>query len=303
MSKETLDPIVDTPNPENDVTETDEIKQIDNPDIDVDAGEDEAKVNDTPKTGNWFDNLSPDWKNNPDVTKYKSLEEYVKSNAEVRKMIGKEKLVLPTKKSTPDEVNAFYEKLGRPKELTGYTEPVIADIPDEIKLTDTMKEQFKAKAFELGLTDKQFQGLYELQANMSINTFNQQVEEAKNIKAKTETALREEYGAAYETKIDNAQKLINMAFAGEKLHPVFSVLANDKGFVKGMAKISEMLGEDVLETTKHSTLTPVEAKKELDAIIGGSSELSKAYFDDLNPEHNAVVDKVISLQQMAEAGK
>ena len=306
MAEETLDPKVpDTPNPEAEeaaaTAVADKKAAENNPNIDVDSGEDEAVEGELPKSGNWYDNLGPDYRSDPDITKYKSLEEYAKGNREVRKMVGKDKLIVPGKDASQEELDTFYNKLGRPEELTGYNVPQM-DVPDEITTAETDMETFKTKAHEIGLTDAQFQALYQMQMEMTIGKYQQGVDQGNSMAANTEKALRSEYGDAYEAKVDGAQKVINTFFKGQEMHPAFGALSSDTGFVRAMATIAEKLGEDVMHGETRNTLTPVEAQKEWDSIIGGNHALSAAYFDSLAPEHQAAVDKVISLQQMASAG-
>ena len=293
--------VVDTPSPDVVIDTGAEVKEvvgeiIDNPDVVVDAGEVIDKtVNDVPEAGNWYDNLEPDYKNDPNVTKYKSLSEFAKGNRELSKMIGKDKLIVPTDKSTEEEVNEFYNKLGRPEEASKYTVPEI-DIPDSLVTEDGGKEAFMNKAHELGLSDKQFSELYKMNAEMTNTRFQQEVTKAEQMGKVTETELRKEFGAAYESKIDGAQKVINKFFQGKEMHPAFAALSNDQGFVKAMSEVAESLGEDVIAGTSRSTKTPSEAQGEWNSIVAGSHDMSEAYFDDTNPEHTTTVDYVLGLQ-------
>lgn len=247
--------------------------------------------------GKWFDGLGEDLKNNPSITKFKDAGDLAKSYVELQKMIGKEKIVVPTDKSTPEEWNAFYEKIGRPQDITGYETPEL-EIPEEIKMRPETLEVFKAKAHELGLNKKQFTELFALQAEMNQKAYNQQLEEIQKLKETTETELRKEWGAAYDKKVDNAQKVINTFFKDKGLHKAFGVLANDKGFVSAMSDIAERLGEDVIAGKARTTMTPAEARSELNAMMGDSNS---PLFNELHPEHDAAVERSTELQKLIEA--
>jgi len=282
MEQETQDPVVE--------------ENLD-PNLNVDAGENE-QGQEKEVSKNWFDELDPDLKNHPSITKFKDPKGLAKSYVELQKMIGKDKITIPTEKSTPEEWNEFYKKVGRPEEMTGYEAPDI-QMPEEIKMRAEALEAFKAKAHELGLTKKQFAELYALQSEMTQSTFNQQVEDAKNMKAKTETELRKEWGAAFEKKVDSAQKLINTFFKGKELHKAFTVLANDKGFVSAMSEIAEKIGEDNISGTSRMTMTPKEAQSAMNQMLGDTKH---PLHDDLHPEHSAAVEKFTELARMAEHG-
>lgn len=285
-------PEVDNVTPEVD-NATPEV-ELDDSQISVDDGSPEVE---TPAVGSkaWFDSLDPDLKENPSIKKFKDPGALAKSYVELQKMIGKDKIVVPTDKSTPEEWAAFYKKVGRPDEMTGYDVPDI-EMPEEIKMREEALEAFRQKAHELGLTKKQFAELYGLQAEINNRMFTQQVEEAQKMMETTETELRKEWGAAYEKKIDNAQKVVNSFFKDKGIHPAFKVLSNDKGFVAAMSEIAEKMGEDVIAGTARITMTPQEAQREINKMMG---DTKGPLFNDLHPEHSAAVDRMTELTRMA----
>jgi hypothetical protein len=64
-----------------------------------------------------------------------------------------------------------------------------------------------------------------------------------------------------------------------------------------MANIADKLGETGFEGgEKRSTLTPQEASNELTTIM---SDMKGPYYNDLDPRHEAIVERVIELQTMS----
>jgi len=304
MPEEILDtsaPVEDTPSPV--VEEVDAVTEeaVANPDINVDAGAEPEVVEEASKASVWYENLPPDLRNDPNITKYNSLEEFAKGSREMSKLIGKDKVILPTDKSSDEDKAEFYKKLGRPEKADDYVVPETPDLPDDIKIRPENMGMIKNRLHEMGLNKKQFAEAIGLVNEMNLTAYNQQFESAQKLKETTLTSLNAEWGAAAETKIDGAQKVINTFFSSKKLHPAFSVLANDKGFVEAMSEIAESMGEDKIAGSPRATMTPVEAKTKLDALMSGSLPESKAYYDDTNPEHQAVVDQALSWQHMAGA--
>lgn len=256
----------------------------------------------TPSDTSWYDNFDADLKNHPSVTKFESQEELAKSYVNLEKMVGKDKIVVPTEKSTPEEWADFYSKTGRPAEMTGYETPDL-DIQDNLKMSDPALESFKQKAHELGLNNKQFAELYGYYNTQNQTGYNSALQAAADANKQTQTELRGEWGDAYEAKTDGAQKALDMFFKGkinESNQAAFNQLANSKGFIEGMVAISEQLGEDVIQGGAKNTQSPSEAQSELNSILMDSKH---AYHDNSNPEHMAAVDKFISLQMAASAGK
>jgi hypothetical protein len=283
----TTDPIVP------DVIENENPDIVVNPDI-----TDEKTEADPNKTSVWYDDLDADLKSNASITKFKSKADLAKSYVELQKMVGKDKIVVPTDKSTPEEWAAFYDKAGRPSEAKAYDVPEFKDVPEPIRMQQDGIEAFKAKAHELGLNKKQFAGLFGLYNEFGMNSYNQQMEKVSNDRSASETALRSEWGAAYDTKVDQAQQVINKFFTGKNIHPAFNILSSDKGFVAAMSEIAGNLTEDTIKGQSRNTLTPNEASAEINSMMGDSKH---PLHNDMHPEHKAAVDRLIELRQYAEA--
>ncbi|MEA2037570.1 MAG: hypothetical protein U9O94_08730 [Nanoarchaeota archaeon] len=282
--------------------ESKEVRNDESKEAEVDAGKPE--VEETKKSGNWWEGLPVDYQNDPDVIKYKSLEEYVKGNREVRKLIGKDKIVVPSDKSPQEDWDKFYQKLGRPENSVDYVAPELPEgSPEALKMKEENMELIKDRAHKMGYTKKQFAESLALINEINLTSYNQELEKAQKLKETTMTTLRQEWGAATDTKVDGAQKVINTFFGDKKMHKAFEVLSSDEGFVRGMAQIAENIGEDKIAGKARETMTPKEAQTKIDAIMAGNAPESKAFFSDTNPEHEAVKDMVTNLYRMAEAGK
>lgn len=268
-------------------------------DLEQDNLETEETTPEATPQSSWYDTLDPDLKEHPSITKFKDPGSLAKSYVELQKLIGKEKIVVPTEKSTKEEWDAFYSKVGRPESATDYAVPEL-ELPEEIKMRGEHLEAFRAKAHELGISKKAFAELYGFEAGLRQQAYNQQLENVAKMKSESETSLRGEWGAAYEKKVDSAQKLIHNFFGGKELNPAFKVLANDKGFIKAMVEIAEKVGEDNIAGSPRLTLTPKEATSQMNAMLG---DFKHPYHNNLHPEHNAAVERFIELARMAESGR
>lgn len=259
----------------------------------------EETVTEPTPSSNWYDTLSPDLKEHPSVTKYKDINALAKDYVNLEKTIGKEKIVVPTDKSTKEEWNEYYKKIGRPDSFSDYETPDL-EIEAAIKMQDHNLEAFKNKAHELGLNKKQFAELYGFYHELGQGSYNSALQQSQEMGKKSEAALRQEWGNTYEAKVDGAQQVINKFFKGKEIDPSFKQLANSKGFIQAMSEIASQVGEDVIKGGSISTVTPKQAQTELNSIIMDSNH---PYHDSLHPEHNAAVDQVLSLQQAASAGQ
>lgn len=247
---------------------------------------------------NWYDDLSPDLKDNPGIQKFKTKDDLAKSYVELQKTLGKNKVVVPTDKSTPEEWKAFYKAAGAPEKDEEY-DISMDELPEQARTPAEVLAGLRKAALDNGVTKKQFDAMFGTYKQISNTRLNQEVERLSNLKADAETNLRQEWGAAYGAKVDGAQKVINTFFKGQEIPPEFSILANSKGFIKAMASIADKLGEDVIAGKARVTMTPAEAQSEYNSILGDPKH---PYRNELHPEHDAAVTRMIELQQMMLAG-
>lgn len=136
--------------------------------------------------------LKADAKATAFVGKFKSMDDLVKSAMEADSKLGG-MVSLPNDKSSPEEQQAFYEKLGVPK------------TPEEYKLTVQGKSvseselaEWRKTAHELHLNQKQAQAFVDKATknvqDISASYRAKMIEGAKQ----TEAAFRQEYGAKYD---------------------------------------------------------------------------------------------------------
>jgi hypothetical protein len=263
--------------------------------VNVNAGEPAAAV---ANNGSWYDDLDADLKAHPSITKFKNKGDLAKSYVELQKTLGKDKIVVPTDKSTPDEWRAYFKAVGAPDKEDEYS-TITDDMPEAIRDRKEALDAFRKAAYEQGVTKKQFDAIFGTYKGLKKAEFEQGIEKVGKMREASETELRREWGAAYEAKVDGAQKVINTFFKDKAIRPEFSVLANDKGFIAAMADIAERLGEDVIAGKPRNVMTPQEAQSELNSIMG---DPKSPWRNELHPEHDAYVQKVIDLQRMAMAG-
>ena len=141
----------------------------------------------------WTSQLPEELRSNSDVmkqlTKFGKIGDLAKSYSELEAKIGKS-LVKPGDDASEEESNAFYEKLGRPKDAKGYS------------IKDEDAQPFKDIAYKNGLTDAQATAMYEsfkaiaMQNVKDVTT--RMAQDAKDV----QKALQEEYGTHYAEKLE-----------------------------------------------------------------------------------------------------
>lgn len=238
-------------------------------------------------------NVEPDILKAPMFSSVKSIDDVVKGYYHAQKMVGADKVVLPTKNSSPEEWKAFYNKLGVPESVDKY------ELETPFKGTD-FETKVKQKAFELNLKPDQAKALIDLmeERNSSI-VADYEKEEQANI-AKVKETLTKEWGTAYDRKISNAQKVIKHFGGEDMLKAVVNdpTVGNNETVLRLLAAIGDKLHqEDTFQqdvVTKFGT-TKEEAKKKINEMMG---DMKHPYHNREHASHGDALKQMLDLQEI-----
>jgi len=250
---------------------------------------------------NWVNLLEDDYKNHPSIKKFKDLNGLAKSYLELSSFIGKKKIPLPGKDAKPEEWEFVWNALGRPESPDKYELPELKLPEDHPGIDENLLKEFKQTAHKIGLNNNQVKSLLEWWADLETrgltdlsNLYQEEMEEA-------ETKLRQEWGSAYETKLNLAKKVLQQFGDDEVKQLLDSGAGNDPAIIKMFAKIGEAMSEGNLIKGKSTfTLTPEEAEAEIRKILGDKNH---PYFDKSHPEHELAIKRMFELHQMVMGGK
>ena len=200
-----------------------------------DTGNGSENSTPTEKTPAWTSQLLKDISGNADymkrLSKFENISDLAKSYAELEGKIGNS-IVKPEKDAKPEEISAFYERLGKPKDVSGYS------------LSEKNTDELKALAFENNLTDEQLNGIYAgLQKALERNQMDVAAQQQRLL-AETDAALHKEYGNKYAEKIAFMQRGIQ-TYGGKELGTMLS----DAGLLyhPAIVKLFITLGEQSAE--------------------------------------------------------
>ena len=201
-----------------------------------------------PKTGNqdptnWKASVSDDLKAHPAFEKFKEPGDVFKSYVELEKKVGAKGVIVPGESAKPEEMETFYNALGRPEKAEGYKFDPIENLHPDIQLTPEANANFAKMAHSHGLTVKQAQGLYkDFFGNASVARVKQD-EAAGAAKHEAEKALRTEWGAEYDNNLNKAKRLITK-FGGADASEAFGEIGNNPKVLKTLASIAAKFSED-----------------------------------------------------------
>lgn len=155
----------------------------------------------------WLDTLPDDIKGDPSLAVFKDVSGLAKSFVNAQKMIGADKVIIPNEKSSEEEWNAFYQKMGRPESPDKYE----IKAPNGQDLNPEIAKGFKEVAHQLGLSPKQVAKL----ADWNFGTIAAQQESHKtaqvNALRETISTYKQTLGGEekYAARVDEARAALN----------------------------------------------------------------------------------------------
>jgi hypothetical protein len=236
----------------------------------------------------------------------KDLDGLARSYHGQAKLLGvpKDQLLRLPADDKPENWAPIYDRLGRPEKADAYK----LTLPEGVQLNAEAAKPIFEKAHELGLSQKQLDGLY-----TTLRTTAEANGAAAKAKADGEVAaslaaLKTEWGVAYDQKIadatqaiDHFAKALNLG-DGLKADLERSGLGNNPALAKLFAGLAANLKEDGKLTGRaagsESLSSPVEARQNINALRADKNFM-KQYTDKRDPGHKAAVDKMAALHQQA----
>jgi len=247
----------------------------------------------------WIESFSPEFRENPAITKYKSPDELAKGFLEAQKLVGKEKIPLPGENAKPEDWAMVYDRLGRPTKPEEYK---LSDVklPEGLQVEETYVQGFKAKAHELGFNNQQIDGLWKFYTDVQTQAYQKMVEDNQKANTEAEQSLRKEWGTAYQEKVALATKVLKLT-AGDDFEVLKGKLGSDPLAIKFLANLGSKISEDSLgDAPKAYGMTPDEAKAEISKIQGEMISNPKHPLNDqFHPENKLMKEKLDNLYRQA----
>ena len=252
-------------------------------------------------TSSWKDSISEDYRNDPSIEKFTEIDALAKSYINATKMIGQDKIVIPTKNSTEEAWDEAYIKLGRPESPDKYSFDVKSDV---VTMDEGAIKSFAEQSHKLGLNNKQAAGILDFYKNNMEGSAQQAKIDTQTAQANSEQELRQEWGRDFEGKVKQAGALAKANINPEVLDMTLSNgirLGDHPEIIKGFAKIAEMMSEDkIVATESENVNTVADIETEISTI---TNDTDGPYWNKQHPDHDKVVQQVYTLREMLHADK
>jgi hypothetical protein len=244
----------------------------------------------------FVDTLPEDVRAEPSLKNFQDAGQLAKSYVHAQRMVGADKISVPTKHATDEDWNQVFSKLGVPDSPDKY------EVKYELQegANETPVKNFISEAHKLNLLPHQVQGVLNYYSQLEQGAADTQQKDMELNKIENESSLRKEWGLAYDKKMNAANGVFKNFFATDladvKLQDG-TPLGNHPGFVRSLSEMASKFSEDSMGTDQEESggITPAEADREIQKILGDQNH---PYFLKNHPGHKAAVDEMFKLNNM-----
>ena len=246
-----------------------------------------------PKVINFKELIPEKYKEEKALSKFYSMDDFVKSYLSAQRLVGANKVAIPNKMATDEDWEEVYSKLGRPAKPEDYKYSF-----SEEEINQDQLKNFNETAHRIGLLPKQAERIIKFynEMNTQAEVDNQKMFEAKQTEAMTD--LKKEFGPTYTKRLDQAKKLATETLGNEMLNNTIlkdgSRLGDSVEVIKAFSMLADKLSEDEIikgEGTGYQTASEIE--KEISEL----TEDGSPYWQKTHPNHAKTVDRVFKLRE------
>lgn len=238
----------------------------------------------------FLSSLSEDLRSSASVQKFTNVNDLAKSYVNLEKMMGGS-LKIPGENATPEEINAFYSKLGRPASADEYgllsTLEGKEAIADFMPLLEAEIQDFSKMAYELGLPAKTAKALVEAKVNQAQQQIEGLVAAKKVELAESKAKLNEIWGQQAEAKTELANhvaKVLAGKYPKEMQNLLNSDAARNPVVMVMLAELGHMYKEHqtVANVQAGMSATRSDALAKIDALKQNNEH---PYWNSGHPDH------------------
>lgn len=219
-----------------------------------------------------------------------------RSYINLEKLVGRDKVPVPTSDDDTDGWNRWFEAAGRPAKPDDYEFKRPDSLPDGLAYDEDLEKSFRSQAHELGLNKRQTTALYERYVKTQTDRAVQGHKMRQEATAKAEGDMRREFGANYDAKIQRAKQALADHADPEYLQWLAETGAgNDPRVIRAWIKVGERMGGDTkLKGAPQHAINPVDNKR---AIADFRDRYKEALWNSEHPDHKLRVGEMTALYE------
>lgn len=223
-------------------------------------------------------------------------EDLGKAYLNLEKLIGREKVPVPTGDDDEEGWNRWYAATGRPEKEDEYEFERPTELPKGLNYDEDTEKAFKTWAHANGLNKKQAKNLYDGYVKTQIERHSAWYTNQQQSRSKVEQDLRREYGQQYEQALTQAKTALGRYGDPDFLKWLDETgQGNDPRMIRAWMRIGkEMNGETRIKGSAAQEANPADLDK---SIADFRAQHQKALFDREHPDHGRRVTEYNKLFQ------
>lgn len=199
---------------------------------------------------NWRDYIPEDLRDRQEWGRVDSIQDVFKNYIEGQKTIS-QSVRIPDANSTPEDIQRFYSKLGKPASASEYTFDYTPKEGYILGKDDYDFSAFQDIAEKANLTKDQYAAL----ANLYLDTQNmnykamqeRQANEVASELQRAELQLRQDWGGEYQSNINLIQSKIGSVYDQDTINKMNEAgLFRDQSFLKAQLQLTKMMTGDTI---------------------------------------------------------
>lgn len=244
--------------------------------------------------------LPEDLRGVPTLQGFKDVGSLAKAFVDAKALVGADTIKLPGKDAKPEELEAIYDKLGRPETADGYK--IEVRLPEGFERDEKVEAVVRPVMHKLGLSQQQAAGLIEWYYGMGIEGAQADQRTIASQTAETQTALKQKWGGAYAERMG----LVNRFFSDEvvpggsaALQAVNAAgLGRDPAFLAWVGELAAGLREGRVVGGGGATLqqTAEQARAEIARV---TADKAHPYWNENDPGNKAARAEMDRLYKLA----
>ena len=158
---------------------------------------------------------------------------------------------IPGDESAPEEVSAFYNKIGRPETPEGYDSFKPDEMPEGLPYDDKFEMTMRGIAHEAGISKSQMTALVKAYNDYQIAIYGDGQNEAKRQALESDKKLQEDWGVDYKPNFEIVERACTELVPDEELRTQFAELIDAKGLRNNaiFARVFLGIGKSMLDDT------------------------------------------------------
>jgi len=246
------------------------------------------------QTPEWLKGIDADLINDPIMKNHKDIGSVVKSYVHAARMVGADKVVVPGKNASPEEIKAYISKLGLPETPDKYE----VKLAEQSIFSGEKSKALKELALKNNILPNQLQSVMDYVTSELDSLV--KADETETIQQRQQgiQGLREKWGEEGFKKNAHRSNLTAKHFGGDSFIDYLNQtgLGDDPKLIEVFAMIgSKLKQEDVFQKdiTAQYGMSKDEAQKAINALF-----TDKAYLDKSNPSHGDRLKDMLKYQEI-----